>query len=71
MSQLNLFQFFKASSKSPQVALPSPNGPLSREIPSTAICEAKGMFYYSKSMMYGIYCQMNCVCSRVSFMSFF
>lgn len=40
MSQLNLFQFFKASSKSPQVALPSPNGPLSREIPSTAICEA-------------------------------
>ena len=40
MSQLNLFRFFKASSKSLQVALPSPNGLLSQEVPSTAISEA-------------------------------
>ena len=40
MSQLNLFKYFRASSSSPQVALPSPNGPLSREVPSTAISAA-------------------------------
>ena len=40
MRQLNLFHFFKASSKYLQVTLPSPNGPLSREILPTAICEA-------------------------------
>jgi len=40
MSQLNLFKFFKVTSSSPQVVLPSPDGPLSREIPSTAISAA-------------------------------
>ena len=40
MIQLNLFKYFKASSSSPQVALPSPNGPLLREVPSTAISSA-------------------------------
>jgi len=39
MTQVNLFKYFKASSSS-QVALPLPNGPLSREVPSTAISEA-------------------------------
>jgi len=37
MSQLNLFKFFKVTSSSPQVVLPSPDGPLSHEIPSTVI----------------------------------
>ena len=41
MTQLNFFKYFRASSSSPQVALPSsPNGPLSREVPSTAISVA-------------------------------
>ena len=40
MTQLNLFKYFKASSSSPQVALPSPDGPLLREVPSTAISSA-------------------------------
>ena len=40
MIQLNVFKDFKASSSSSQVALPSPNGPLSCEITSTAISEA-------------------------------
>ena len=40
MTQLNLFKYFKASSSSPQVALPSPDGPLSCEVPSTAISSA-------------------------------
>ena len=40
MTQLNLFKYFKSSSSSPQIALPSPNGPLSREVPSTAISAA-------------------------------
>ena len=40
MSQLNLFKFFKVTFSSPQLALPSPNGPLSREVPSTAIAAA-------------------------------
>ena len=40
MTQLNLFKYFRASSLSPQVALPSPNGPLSHEVPSTAISAA-------------------------------
>ena len=40
MTQLNLFKYFRASSSSPQVALPSPDGPLSREVPSTAISAA-------------------------------
>jgi len=39
MTQVSLFKYFKAS-LSLQVALPSPNGPLSREVPSTAISEA-------------------------------
>ena len=37
MTQLNLF---KASLSSPQVTLPSPDGPLSHEVPSTAISAA-------------------------------
>ena len=40
MSQLSLFKYFKVSSSSPQATLPSPNGPLSREIPITAISAA-------------------------------
>ena len=42
MSQLNLFKFFKVTSSSPQVVLPSPDGPpaLLREVPSTAISAA-------------------------------
>ena len=40
MTQLNLFKYYRASSLSPQVALPSPDGPLSIEIPSTAISVA-------------------------------
>ena len=40
MTQLNLFRYFKVSSSSPQVVLPSPDGPLSHEVPSTAISEA-------------------------------
>ena len=40
MTQLNLFKYFKSSSSSPQIALPSPNGPLSHEVPSTAISAA-------------------------------
>ena len=40
MSKLNLLEFFKVTSLSPQVALPSPDGPLSREVPSTAIAAA-------------------------------
>ena len=37
MTQLNLFEYFRASSSLPQVSLPSLNGPLS---PSTAISVA-------------------------------
>ena len=37
MTQLNLFKYFKASLSLPQVALSSPDGPLSREVPSIAI----------------------------------
>ena len=40
MTQLNLFKYYRASSLSPQVALPSPDGPLSREVPSTSISVA-------------------------------
>jgi len=40
MSQLNLFKFFKVTYSSPQVVLPSPDGPLSHEVPSTAIAAA-------------------------------
>ena len=40
MTQLNLFRYFKVSSSSPQVVLPSPDGLLSHEVPSTAISEA-------------------------------
>ena len=40
MTQLNLFKYYRASSSSPQVALPSPDGPLSREVPTTAISVA-------------------------------
>ena len=37
MSQLNLFKFLRLLL---QVALPSPDGPLSREVPSTTIAPA-------------------------------
>ena len=40
MTQLNLFKYFKASPLSPQVALPSLNGPLSHEIPQPVISAA-------------------------------
>ena len=40
MTQLNLFKYFKASLSLPQVALPSPDDLLSREVPSTAISSA-------------------------------
>ena len=40
MTQLNLFRYFKASSSSPQIVLPHPDGPLSCEVPSTAISGA-------------------------------
>ena len=44
MGQLNLFKFFKVTSSSPQVALPSPDGPLSRKVPSTAIAATSKEF---------------------------
>ena len=37
MSQLNLFKFFKVTPSSSQVALSSPDGQLSCDVPSTAI----------------------------------
>ena len=40
MTQLNLLKYFRASLLLPQVALPSPDGPLSHEVLSTAISAA-------------------------------
>ena len=40
MIQLNLLKYCKASSPLPQVVLPCPDGPLSREVPSTVISAA-------------------------------
>ena len=40
MTQLNLLKYCKASLPLPQVVLPCPDGPLSHEVPSTAISAA-------------------------------